>query len=709
MKHEKRISCLIAAVLAFCISFGCAAGIITGFSLNVTDGSVAVDFYTEPADLLTVMAFCAVFSVVAAIAFSFRWGGLVLMGILAFLLGYLWRIDVLEESVEAILYRLTYIYHQAYHCGIATWTDAYSPEVSPNLGLCIFAGIAVLVTAWTVCRRKSAIPAAIYSCALLGLCLVVTDTVPAAWCLFLLLVSLVLLILTNTVRRQNALDGNRLTALMLVPVLLFVSVLFWAVPSAGYESKVTDFQKLLAEWFQGQSSGDLIDSGFTGTALGAVNLSTVGPKIERYYPVMDVIAAEDGMLYLRGESLDAYDGKFWDASKASAGQDSGWPVQNTSVVGTVSISTRIGRPVKYFPYYSSGAHWPEDGVLNAGSIRNPHRQREYAFSQMKITGATGVQLSQELRQQCLELPDGTVSFAKRVLEQIGNMAGKTNQDIAQAVGKYVSESAQYDLNTDRMPSHADDFAVWFLQESDSGYCIHFASAAAVLLRAAGVPARYVSGYVVKAKAGVSVTVTENKAHAWVEYFVPERGWTVLDPTPASWYDDSDDIILPPSATDPSTEPTDPGTTPNSDPTEPGGRPTEPSQEPTPPNENNWHIKVDLSWLWPVLRWLGILFGICFAIGGQYLLRIRLRHRRMHTGHPNMRALTRWRAVVSMSRILKEEPPEELFELAEKAKFSQHTITVAERMEFDRYLNQADAALSQKPWLKRWLIRLLWAV
>jgi len=298
MKHEKRISCLIAAVLAFCISFGCAAGIITGFSLNVTDGSVAVDFYTEPADLLTVMAFCAVFSVVAAIAFSFRWGGLVLMGILAFLLGYLWRIDVLEESVEAILYRLTYIYHQAYHCGIATWTDAYSPEVSPNLGLCIFAGIAVLVTAWTVCRRKSAIPAAIYSCALLGLCLVVTDTVPAAWCLFLLLVSLVLLILTNTVRRQNALDGNRLTALMLVPVLLFVSVLFWAVPSAGYESKVTDFQKLLAEWFQGQSSGDLIDSGFTGTALGAVNLSTVGPKIERYYPVMDVIAAEATVVLL---------------------------------------------------------------------------------------------------------------------------------------------------------------------------------------------------------------------------------------------------------------------------------------------------------------------------------------------------------------------------------------------------------------------------
>jgi hypothetical protein len=82
---------------------------------------------------------------------------------------------------------------------------------------------------------------------------------------------------------------------------------------------------------------------------------------------------------------------------------------------------------------------------------------------------------------------------------------------------------------------------------------------------------------------------------------------------------------------------------------------------------------------------------------------------MHTGHPNQRALARWRMALRMSRLIKEQPPEELLELAEKARFSQHTLTVGERLKFDRYLDHAQEQLKKMRWYKRLLIRLIWAV
>ena len=64
----------------------------------------------------------------------------------------------------------------------------------------------------------------------------------------------------------------------------------------------------------------------------------------------------------------------------------------------------------------------------------------------------------------------------------------------------------------------EDPVMWFLTKSKSGYCIHFASAGTMLLRACGIPARYVSGYIKEISAGTIAEVTANDAHAWVEVF-----------------------------------------------------------------------------------------------------------------------------------------------------------------------------------------------
>jgi transglutaminase-like putative cysteine protease len=72
----------------------------------------------------------------------------------------------------------------------------------------------------------------------------------------------------------------------------------------------------------------------------------------------------------------------------------------------------------------------------------------------------------------------------------------------------------------------------FLFLTKQGHCEWFASSSVLLLRMAGVPARLVSGFrISKGPVGGVLTITTNDAHAWVEYWSPERGWTALDPTP----------------------------------------------------------------------------------------------------------------------------------------------------------------------------------
>lgn len=73
----------------------------------------------------------------------------------------------------------------------------------------------------------------------------------------------------------------------------------------------------------------------------------------------------------------------------------------------------------------------------------------------------------------------------------------------------------------------------FLERSKAGHCEYFASALALMLRVRGVPARVVNGYRLGPwiPEGGYWLVTQNEAHSWVEFFDPEGGWRVADPTP----------------------------------------------------------------------------------------------------------------------------------------------------------------------------------
>ena len=72
----------------------------------------------------------------------------------------------------------------------------------------------------------------------------------------------------------------------------------------------------------------------------------------------------------------------------------------------------------------------------------------------------------------------------------------------------VNDGTSYDLSPGKLPE-GKDFVEYFLNENKKGYCTHFASAATVILRAMGVPARYVEGYVIKKNDADNAISTED--------------------------------------------------------------------------------------------------------------------------------------------------------------------------------------------------------
>ena len=91
------------------------------------------------------------------------------------------------------------------------------------------------------------------------------------------------------------------------------------------------------------------------------------------------------------------------------------------------------------------------------------------------------------------------------------------------------------------------------------------------------------------------------------------------------------------------------------------------------------------------------------------VRIKLRKLRQQNAPSNARALALWQETELVSRLLKQPPPEELESLAQKAKFSRHTLTAEELSRFEAYLAVARGQLRREPWYRRLISRYVYTV
>ncbi len=135
----------------------------------------------------------------------------------------------------------------------------------------------------------------------------------------------------------------------------------------------------------------------------------------------------------------------------------------------------------------------------------------------------------------LQLPDSLPQGVRRLARRlVADAEADTPTTMAIAIENYLrdEENFTYDLEAPYVPQ-GQDYVDHFLLVSRRGYCNHFASSMAVLLRVLGVPARLATGFTAgEYKPDRDVyEVRDQDAHAWVEAFLPDTGWVDFDPTP----------------------------------------------------------------------------------------------------------------------------------------------------------------------------------
>ncbi len=120
------------------------------------------------------------------------------------------------------------------------------------------------------------------------------------------------------------------------------------------------------------------------------------------------------------------------------------------------------------------------------------------------------------------------------------VANESRHDLAMAVIDYVSELCAYTLTPKDATQEGYTALRIFLDDTREGYCVQYATAATMLLRAYGVPCRYVEGYLASNFSRneaedrnnyYKATVRDYDAHAWVEVYIDGYGWRAYEATP----------------------------------------------------------------------------------------------------------------------------------------------------------------------------------
>jgi transglutaminase-like putative cysteine protease len=199
-----------------------------------------------------------------------------------------------------------------------------------------------------------------------------------------------------------------------------------------------------------------------------------------------------------------------------------WPLLIPASTHLVRAPTpRLDRSregVLRWPVFEPALHY---GAVHAASPGAPSRGGDETFTARAVA---------------LGLP-GRLDPRLRVLARVLADGSSTDRGRVQGTVEWLRSGYTYSLEVGEFET--DDPLAEFLFEKKKGYCEYFATAAAVLLRLQGVPARYVMGFSVGPQnfvpgrfgVGDHYLVRESDAHAWIEAYIPGEGWVEADPTP----------------------------------------------------------------------------------------------------------------------------------------------------------------------------------
>ena len=525
-----------------------------------------------------------------------------------------------------------------------------------------------------ISRIKSIKIAGLLSIALLVPCFVLVNTLPDLVPLLIIFTVLFALYFSSQTRQLNYAHSGVITAVCAVILAVLITVLAVINPVADYERpKWQDNMLNTVQTLTGMKTYN--GSGKISSALAEVgnnvssevDFSNAGALKQTGTKVMTVVTDLNGRIYLKGMSYANYENNKWSVLTDEQANDYPQDFQafimtaNYQERSTVTIDTVNKESIVYTPYYLASINDTFSPVCDV-LVSNSDKATNYSMSVMPYSESELDNFSMAfsspvydydnfVKSYYLKLPYDTKLAMLKIAEE-NNLTGVSTQNIPQAVKQFVSHSASYSLNTQKVPD-GRDVAEWFLNDAETGYCMHFANAAAVMLRALGVPARYVTGYCADVVDGKAI-VTSDNAHAWVEYFDERIGWIPLDAT-------SSDFEVP-QATE-SVQ-----TTTQAQTTSPTVQPTTQAQN-TKPVKTEVKAKIST----PAIIVIIILLIIALAILRIILIRYYRKYSFTHKDYKS-RVICIYRYLNKLSVHSKVRIPKKIENICTKAKFSTHNIS-----------------------------------
>jgi len=234
-------------------------------------------------------------------------------------------------------------------------------------------------------------------------------------------------------------------------------------------------------------------------------------------------------LYWRGPVLWDYDGSTWRSNHTEqASVKNKLVADSTSVNYTVTLEPHnkpwllvLDMPIKT----SNIGFMTQDYQYQS---RQPIRTRIRYEATSVLRYHEEAALDEESRNRALRLPE----FGNQQARELGaSWANETPSNIVQKGLSLFSKDFSYTLTPPPLGASAID---GFLFNTKKGFCEHYASSFVFLMRAAGVPARVVTGYQggEMNPVGDYMIIRQADAHAWVEVWLDGQGWVRVDPTSA---------------------------------------------------------------------------------------------------------------------------------------------------------------------------------
>ncbi|MCI8387540.1 MAG: hypothetical protein HFE63_03630 [Clostridiales bacterium] len=178
-------------------------------------------------------------------------------------------------------------------------------------------------------------------------------------------------------------------------------------------------------------------------------------------------------------------------------------------------------------------------------IENLTKYRDYVYDTY-LSGCENISEIQVLARN--------IAYNNGMPYYLGGGSFESRHNMVMSVINYLSENMTYTLNPDK-PSSSRKYsnaADSFLFDTQEGYCVQFATSAAMLIRSLGIPVRYAEGYIANsfirgsgdnAVGRYHSTIRDRNAHAWIEVYYDYYGWIQYEAT-TPYYSDMYDNYTP---------------------------------------------------------------------------------------------------------------------------------------------------------------------